>query len=105
MVEFCSKCGAIIIGKKGEKVACPSCGDEQKAKASINLTEKIEKKDNMEIVDSESSTEIHPTTTVECPECANKEAYYWTKQTRAGDEPETQFFKCTACKHQWRDYR
>ncbi len=105
MVDFCDKCGAIIMGKKGEAVACPSCGESQKAKSTLTLSEKVEKKQDLEIVDSDSGAEIHPTTPVECPKCTNKEAYYWTKQTRAGDEPETQFFKCTACKHQWRDYR
>ena len=105
MVEFCKDCGAIIMGKKGESVECPSCGASQKAKSDIKLSSKVEKKEEMEVIDTGSADEIHPTTTVECPECANMEAYYWTKQTRAGDEPETQFFKCTACQHQWRDYR
>ena len=40
-----------------------------------------------------------------CPKCANKEAYFWTSQTRAGDEAETRFFKCTKCRHTWREYR
>ncbi|MFW6283525.1 MAG: transcription factor S [Minisyncoccales bacterium] len=105
MVDFCDKCSSIIIGKKGEAVKCPSCGHENKAKSTINLSEKIENKQEKEVVDINSSAEIHPTTEVECPECENKEAYYWTKQTRAADEPETQFFKCTACKHQWREYK
>ena len=93
------------MGKKGEKVECPSCGTKKEAKSEVKLSEKIKKQEEQEVVDSDNSAEIHPTTPVECPECANKEAYYWTKQTRAGDEPETQFFKCVACSHQWRDYR
>ncbi|MCA9496249.1 MAG: transcription factor S [Nanoarchaeota archaeon] len=105
MVEFCSKCDAIIIGKKGEEITCAACGHVNKAKSSVKLSEKIEKKDEMEVFDISSTEEIHPITPVECPKCKNSEAYYWTKQTRAGDEPETQFFKCCVCKHQWRDYR
>ena len=105
MVDFCNNCGAIIMGKKGEEVKCVACGNENKAKGAVKLSEKLVKKQEVEIVSSDASDEIHPTTEVECPNCAHMEAYYWTKQTRAGDEPETQFFKCMDCTHQWRDYR
>lgn len=106
MVDFCSECGAIVIGKKGEDTKCPACGTLQKTKTSVKLNEKIEKKTEKEVVDKDDSTaEIHPITDVECPKCGHNKAYYWTKQTRAGDEPETQFFKCVKCKEQWREYR
>jgi DNA-directed RNA polymerase subunit M len=105
MVDFCEKCGAIVIGKKGEEVSCSSCGHGTKAKSAVSLSQKISKKEEIEIVDTDKSSEVHPTTEVDCPECSHNLAYYWTKQTRAGDEPETQFFKCVSCNHQWRDYR
>jgi DNA-directed RNA polymerase subunit M len=105
MVEFCEKCGAIIIGKKGEEIKCPACGHVNVPKNEIKLKEKIEVKEELEVIDTSQTEEIHPITSVECPKCGNKEAYYWTKQTRASDEPETQFFKCVACGHQWREYR
>ncbi len=105
MVEFCEKCGAILIGKKGEEIKCPACGHITKSKSDIKLSEKIEVKEEKEIIPSNIGEDINPIADVECPKCGNKKAYYWTKQTRAGDEPETQFFKCTKCSHQWRDYR
>lgn len=105
MVDFCEKCGAIVIGKKGEKVECPSCGHGNKAKSNVKLKQKIDAKEEKEIIDTNKTAEIHPTTNVDCPQCESTEAFYWTKQTRAGDEPETQFFKCVKCSHQWRDYR
>lgn len=105
MVDFCEKCGAIIVGKKGEKVKCPACGKSSEAKTEVKLSEKVKKKEEVEVINSNKTPEIHPTTEAECPQCGCTEAYYWTKQTRAGDEPETQFFKCTECAHQWRDYR
>lgn len=105
MVDFCSNCGAIIIGKKGEEITCPSCGHVNKAKTTVKLSEKVKAKEELEIIDTNQAAEIHPTTNVDCPQCGHTEAYYWTKQTRAGDEPETQFFKCVECAHQWRDYR
>lgn len=104
MVDFCSKCGAIVMGKKGEEVKCAACGHINRPKHIVSLKEKIDKKEEKEILDSGAGVEVHPTTKVECPKCANDEAYYFSKQMRAGDEPETQFFKCTKCKHQWRSY-
>lgn len=105
MVDFCEKCGAIIMGKKGEAVACPSCGHEVKAKSEIKLTQKVEKVQEKEIVDvDDTSAEIHPEIDIECPECGNNKARYFSKQMRSGDEPETQFYKCTKCKHQWRKH-
>ena len=105
MVDFCEECGAIVIGKKGEEVKCNACGHINKPKSTVALSEKIERDRDTEILDSSASDEIHPTTEVECPECSHMEAHYWTKQTRAGDEPETQFFKCVNCKHKWREYK
>jgi transcription factor S len=105
MVDFCEKCDAILIGKKGEEVTCPSCGHSSKTTSELSLKQKVEKQEEKEIIDISESEEIHPTTNVECPKCSHGIAYYWTRQTRAGDEPETQFFKCEVCKHQWREYR
>lgn len=42
-------------------------------------------------------------TKVECPKCANKEAYWWMVQTRGSDESPTQFFRCTKCNYTWRE--
>ena len=104
MVDFCSKCGALVVGKKGEEVKCPACGHSNKSKSSINLKEKIDKKEEKEILSEDTSFDVHPVTKADCPECGHDEARYFTKQMRAGDEPETQFYKCTKCKHQWRSY-
>lgn len=104
MVEFCDKCGALIMGKAGEDTPCPSCGEVKKAKGHGDFSEKVENKE-VEVIGSDPTSDIHPITEAECPECKHDKAHYWTKQTRAGDEPETQFFKCEKCKHQWRDYR
>ena len=93
------------MGKKGEEVSCPSCGTSKKTNSEISLSEKVEKVQEKEVVNKDNAEEIHPTTPEECPRCKHPESYYWTKQTRAGDEPETQFFKCVNCKHQWRDYK
>jgi DNA-directed RNA polymerase subunit M len=53
----------------------------------------------------EKETNVMPTVAETCPKCGNKEAYFWTSQTRAADEAETKFFRCIKCKHTWREYR
>jgi len=104
MVEFCNDCGAIIMGKKGEEVACPNCSKKQKSKSSISLNEKIKKTEEIEVIDTKSKDNVHSIVDDKCEKCGETKIYFWTKQMRSGDEPETQFFKCTSCSHQWRDY-
>ncbi len=97
--------------KKDGKVelVCMRCGRKEKIKDGENfkITEKIEHdaaKDSIPVVDQESQVQKHPTTTIECPKCGNDTAEWWTMQTRSSDEPETRFYRCTKCKHTWREY-
>jgi len=48
--------------------------------------------------------ETLPKTDAECDKCGHRTAFFWTVQTRAGDEPETKFLKCEKCGNTWRDY-
>lgn len=102
-MEFCPKCGALMVPKQGKKrksLAC-DCGYRTKQKPSVtSLKEKVPIGRGIEVVDKK--LELLPKTDEECPKCKNKEAYYWTVQTRAGDEAETRFLECTKCKHRWR---
>jgi DNA-directed RNA polymerase subunit M len=101
---FCPKCGSVLIPKKkGSKVqmSCSNCSYVQKQGEAV-LSEKLNEHKKVDVVDKEE--EPLPTTDVTCPKCGNNKAYYWFVQTRASDEPATQFLKCTKCKHQWRDY-
>ena len=102
-MEFCQKCGCVLIEKK-KNFGCPRCGYTTKSKIKIESSEKIEIKPKIGIIRDED-TDIFPVTNANCPKCDNKEAYFWTSQTRAGDEAETKFFRCTKCKHTWREYR
>ena len=104
---FCPKCGSILMPKTDSnktKMHCNSCGYSSKEKTDVLIKEKvlIGNKEKIGIVDKKIETD--PKTEAECPKCGNLEAYYWLVQTRAGDEPETQFFRCTKCSHQWRNY-
>ena len=85
-------------GKRILKCKCGSSNDI----SGLKMKEQVKQEQGIEVVDKDFQT--MPKVEEECPKCKNNEAYMWTKQTRAGDEPETKFFKCTKCKHTWRDY-
>ncbi|MBI3334073.1 transcription factor S [Candidatus Pacearchaeota archaeon] len=102
-MEFCQKCGGIIMLKEG-KAACASCGARINKKLKIEAGEKITQHRTVAII-NEDAENIYPVVDMICPKCKNKKAYFWTTQTRASDESETKFYKCVKCKHTWRKYR
>lgn len=102
---FCPKCGSILVPKirnKKKIIEC-SCGYKENDISKIEtLKEVVKPQKEVEVVDEE--VEIYPETDEKCSECGHDKAYFWTVQTRAGDESETKFLKCKKCKHTWRDY-
>ena len=102
-MEFCPKCGAILIQKK-IKFGCPRCSYISPNKIKVEIKEKINEKKEVAVV-RETEGEVKPIVEINCPECKNDKAYFWTMQTRSSDESETKFYKCTKCKYTWRDYR
>lgn len=98
---FCPDCKKLMMPKKanGKTVmACPVCGKNAGGKIALGGG----KKQDVEVVEE---LETNPLTEQECPKCHHGMAYWWSKQTRAGDEPETRFFKCQKCGHTWREYK
>jgi DNA-directed RNA polymerase subunit M len=92
--------------EKGKKYLACSCGYNNKkapAQAKEIMKEVIKKpqKDDLAVV-SEDDTHL-PLTDEVCPKCKHGKAFWWSKQTRASDEPETRFLRCEKCKHTWRD--
>jgi len=102
-MKFCPKCGAIILPKNedGKTIFRCRCGYSEEGE-NVEMKEKVVEKDKIEVADEDQ----HEMSTVkeECPKCGHEEAIFWIRQTRAGDEGETKFFRCTKCKHTWRDY-
>ena len=102
---FCPDCGSIMSPKtEGKKtlLTC-ACGYAHIEKQDILMKESLRSKKKIEVVEDKAKTSM-PKAQIECPKCENKESYYWTQQTRASDEAETQFFECVKCKHRWRSY-
>ncbi len=102
-MEFCPKCGSVIVEKNGS-FRCVRCNYKSKSKLKIESSEKLNKTPEIGVI-RDKDTDVFPTISTICPKCGHKEAYFWTSQTRAGDEAETKFFRCIKCKHTWREYR
>ncbi len=113
-MRFCPKCGGVMIPSKtanGVVLRCSSCGFTMNVKSSdelrryrmSNVIEHSEKEKTI-IVSEHEVSGLPVTRDVVCPKCGWREAYYWTLQTRAADEPATRFFKCVKCGHVWREY-
>ena len=100
---FCPKCGSVLV-KKRKNFGCPRCGYTTQEKIKIEHTEKFGEKQRIEVI-KDKDIDILPVIEEECPKCKNKKAYFWTSQTRSGDEAETKFFRCTKCGHTWREYK
>jgi transcription factor S len=101
-MEFCPKCGAVLVEKR-KNLGCARCSYTTKTKVKLKTSEKIEQKRGVAVV-SEKDTQTLPVIIERCRKCENDKAYFWTVQTRSGDEAETKFFKCTKCGHTWREY-
>ena len=103
---FCQKCGSLmILNNEKKKMTCSSCNYSPKGKAeNIIFKEKVGLTKDQEIEVQDKKVETLPKVKETCKKCGCKNAYYWTLQTRAGDESETRFFECCKCSHRWRVY-
>ncbi len=101
-MEFCPRCGAVLVQKK-KKDGCPRCSYSAKGRVKIKTSEKMNDKKEVAVVKKDEG--ILPEIIEKCKKCGNNRAYFWTVQTRSGDEAETKFFKCTKCEFTWREYR
>ncbi len=110
-MKFCPKCEA-KLKKIGSELQCAKCGyvDSQTVELQTTEPEKTEDKPTAEpgtpfnVFEGDEGEEAHPTIKIDCEKCGNDEAVWWMLQTRSADEPTTQFYRCTKCKHTWRNY-
>ncbi|MHB8568148.1 MAG: transcription factor S [Nitrososphaerales archaeon] len=109
-MKFCPNCGTRMrfkAQKPSPILICEKCGKTLEAESSVTRPELIES-DNASTIkvlgDKEEKIKTMPTTNVECPKCGHNTAFWWFLQTRSGDEPPTQFFRCEKCSYTWRQY-
>jgi len=100
-LKFCPKCGSFMI-MKGGKFVCRKCGYEEESEKREFVIESKRSGNDIPVI--EEKVETLPKTKVVCPYCGNTEAYWWIRQMRAADEPETRFYRCTKCGKTWREY-
>jgi DNA-directed RNA polymerase subunit M len=101
-MEFCPKCGAVLVEKK-KNFGCPRCNYSTKEKVKIKTSEKMNEKKEVAVI--KKDFKVHPTMVAECKRCGNDKAYFWSVQMRAADEAEVKFFQCTKCEYTWKEYR
>jgi len=103
-MEFCPKCGSILVERR-KKDGCLRCGYSTKGKIKIKTSEIMTGKKEEIAVVKKSDLDIMPVINASCKKCGHNQAFFWTVQTRSGDEAETKFFKCVKCEFTWREYR
>ncbi len=83
---------------------CVRCDYKSDVEVKLETSQKIITKKEVVCI-NEDENEVNPIVDMPCEKCNHPQVYFWSKQTRAGDEAETRFFKCVKCKHTWRVYR
>jgi DNA-directed RNA polymerase subunit M len=114
-MEFHEKDGGLYMPKNvnGRTVlVCRICGHKMSGKvkkSDFEIKGTIAKPKEgpaaeIVVVEQKKHFEALPRTQVLCPNCENKEAFWWMQQTRSADEPPTRFMRCCKCGHVWREY-
>ena len=96
---FCPDCKSMVFPKDG-CYYCKNCDKliEEEVE-SEGFTTKSKAKETAVVSDGEA---VLPKAREICAKCGNTEAYYYMRQNRSADEPETIFYRCTRCNYQWK---
>ena len=110
-MEFCTDCGTRLRPVlSSETMFCRKCRNEVRLPSQPikslpnNLTTRVP--DSVITIESSNmDLDVLPTTRMECPECAHNRAYYRTLEIwdDDGDTSDYQLYRCTKCKHTWRE--
>ncbi len=83
---------------KTSRVGCPKCSYVAKGKVDMIMKEEVENNDvGVRVATGKGDGTVNPITEWDCESCGHKKAEFWIKQMRAGDEPESRFYKCVKC--------
>ena len=111
-MEFCSKCGSLLVTKKiktGNQrllvLACSKCGSKtESAPNRLNgKTINHNPKQVVVVIDEEKEFNTLPTVKFTCVKCGNQDSYAWQVQTHGSDKSSTQFLRCTTCGYTFRE--
>lgn len=101
-MKFCPTC-EVKLKKSDSGLRCPKCDYIEKSE-EVRPKAEEEFESEFKTLEDNNMQETLPTVTIQCEKCTNNKAVWWMLQTRSADEPTTQFYRCTECKHTWRDY-
>lgn len=99
-MEFCPKCGSILIPNNG-KLKC-KCGYESNLDNEDEYTVKDKVFSEDTVIVRDKSSDVMPTKKITCYKCGGTEGVWWVVQTRSADEAPTYFTRCTKCGNTWR---
>ena len=105
-MQFCPKCKSMMNPEEKPNgnviLKCPKCNYCEGADEEKNTTvEKCKKQTDVVVVNEKYG--VLPVTENECPKCRCQKAWWWIEQMRSADEAPTRFYKCTKCRHTWRE--
>lgn len=106
-MDFCDDCGGIIVPEKEDgqtSFKCRKCGEPHESNGEDMVISEKKREEDRALIGEAGEEDTLPKIDEQCSECENEQAYWWMEQTRAADEPETRFFRCTECAHTWREY-
>lgn len=102
-MRFCPDCKSRLLRREGLLV-CSRCHYQEDQTVPGPILQDNEQVSELNVLAEDEGKEVLPTVQIDCPKCDHTEAVWWMLQTRSADEPTTQFYRCTACGHTWRDY-
>ena len=103
-MKFCPDCEVRLKKDNNtSSISCPKCGYSESG-SKVPKKETKEEKFELNILAENEAKETLPSIKIDCEKCGNNEAVWWMLQTRSADEPTTQFYRCTKCRHTWRNY-
>lgn len=102
---FCPFCSSLLLINQPQQVqlACSACPYVYKIMNTIVNEDKRDLKIIDKIVDAKDELKYGNKCTINCPKCPNNEALFMELQTRSADEPMTIFYRCTKCRHNWKE--
>ena len=103
-MKFCPDCEVRLKKDNNtSSISCPKCGYSESG-SKVPKKETKEEQFTWNILAENEGKETLPSIKIDCEKCGNNEAVWWMLQTRSADEPTTQFYRCTKCRHTWRNY-
>ena len=84
-------------------MVCHTCPYHYLLRTAISTTQQFATRKPEHVSGEDDEVKFGNKCTVQCPRCQNNEALFMELQTRSADEPMTIFYRCTACKFNWKE--